>query len=209
MLALLDRLAADRACRSEGLSKGLDVALGDYLAAFLHDLGSHLGLQPGEGTIDCLSRPGIAGRITEQLAVEVPQCKAPRNIGGPVREIHNSRDTSLRLARREDPAVVVQVNVPGLDAKRLLRPAAGLPCRNQEIAEAAVGHSRQNAVELLLREHQLTFAGLRLLHVFNWVVRVPASPGSRDRLSMYSWRATRSIDSTSFDLPKCPSSDLR
>ena len=108
----------------------------------------------------------MAVRVAKQLAVGMPGHEASRDRERRLGQV-NDAQSCLALRLREDPSFVGQVDVTGLDSEGLLRPAAGLPGDNQQIAEVAVLRVVENFAELFWRDDELAPASGRFPHICN------------------------------------------
>src|SRR5581483_10033248 len=71
----------------------------------------------------------------------------------------------FRFAYREDPAARGKVNVPCFNSQALLRPAAGVPGGNEQVAKVFVFVTGEQGIEFRLGDDLLFASASRLLHM--------------------------------------------
>lgn len=146
----LEELAFELPRGGKGRDELLDGLIRYRETAFQHELFANANLNPHEHVVDSVCGPRRPATVAEQLALRAGQYESPSDLGGCVSQVNHSQEL-LVLAFRfgKDPTLFDQINMTGLDPERLLRSAAGLPCRDNHVAKTWVADQRQQLLVLL------------------------------------------------------------
>lgn len=127
-------------------------------------------LQSVKSAIDGHRRPRFAACVSEDRPDFSFLRETTSHFECRIRQVDRSRlSFPFGLALGEQPASVLQIDMPSFESKQLLRPSTGFPREHQQIAKVLVLHQQQHSVVLFFRDEVFPLVGNRPLRMANWI----------------------------------------